>query len=320
MQQRQGSMDDEYRVFEARLKALLPEEYRECYEDVQPVSMGSAGLKYGVDGRVAWDEIWGSFCDLAMAGGPPHRGKLLEPATKTKIDRDPLRYGQVVNELCRGVEMVTGLAVEPSPTHGWINVDTPNTHMAAWLARAINMENVSAHCEGMVLSLPAGPQYRVEKEIKNVVTSAAKTCHYWLGHTSAAQHRAIAELFEIIENESPLIQPPCFRDDSSIAIMESLRERIATAIHSFIGLHAPGREYSGWLGVECESARPAIWMMRAVVINNVLCRREGSRIYLAINPIIDPMGIVVVRMVRRAYHLALSQGVFAGAGKEKPIT
>ena len=91
--------DGELQVFEARLKTLLPEEYRECYEDVQPVSMGSAGLKFDSEGRVAWNEIWGSFCDLAMAGGPPHRGKLLEPATKAEIDADRAGYRNVINEL-----------------------------------------------------------------------------------------------------------------------------------------------------------------------------------------------------------------------------
>jgi len=37
---------------ESRLRAMLPEEYQDCYDDVQPVSMGSAGLKYDRDGRV----------------------------------------------------------------------------------------------------------------------------------------------------------------------------------------------------------------------------------------------------------------------------
>ena len=86
-----------------------------------------------------------------MAGGPPHRGTLLEPATKSQTDREPGRYEQVLNELCRGVEMVTGLAAEPSPISGWIHVDCPSTGMAGWLLRAINMENVSAHADGMVL-------------------------------------------------------------------------------------------------------------------------------------------------------------------------
>ncbi len=54
-------------ALEARLKTILPEQYQDCYEDVQPVSMGSAGLKYGRDGKVAWNEM-GHLRDLAMAG------------------------------------------------------------------------------------------------------------------------------------------------------------------------------------------------------------------------------------------------------------
>src|SRR4029453_14360386 len=64
---------------DARLKTILPEEYQASYEGMEPVPMRSAGLKYDSDGKVAWNEIWGSFCDLAMAGGPPHRGSLLGP-------------------------------------------------------------------------------------------------------------------------------------------------------------------------------------------------------------------------------------------------
>src|ERR1700690_322662 len=96
-------------TLDARLKTILPEEYQECYEDVQPVSMGTAGLKYDSQGKVAWNEIWGSFCDLAMAGGPPHKGTLLEPASQRQIDAEPDRYQDVVAELCRGIEMVSEL-------------------------------------------------------------------------------------------------------------------------------------------------------------------------------------------------------------------
>ncbi len=47
---------------------------------------------------------------------------------------------------------------------------------AGWLVRrAVNIENVSSYSEGMVLYLPAGPRFRLEKEIKNVVTAIAKT-------------------------------------------------------------------------------------------------------------------------------------------------
>ncbi|MEI4914029.1 hypothetical protein Q8G39_28685, partial [Klebsiella pneumoniae] len=66
-------------MLDLRLRTMLPEEYQASYEGLEPVSMGSAGLKYDGDGNVAWNEIWDSFCDLAMAGGPPHKGTLLEP-------------------------------------------------------------------------------------------------------------------------------------------------------------------------------------------------------------------------------------------------
>jgi sirohydrochlorin cobaltochelatase len=299
---------DDYELLEARLKTLLPEEYRDSYEDVQPVSMGSAGLKFGPDGRVTWDEIWGSFCDLAMAGGPPHRGTLLEAATRADIDLDPGRYRQVVDELCRGVEMVTGLAAEPL-TFGWIHVDCPSTSMAGWLVRAVNMENVSAHVDGMVLHLPAGPRFRLEKEIKNVITSIAKTCHYWLGHTSVAQHRAIADLFKVMESESPLIQAPFSTRNPRTAAFEKLRDTVAGKIHSQTGLQATGRESHGWLGVNCLNVRAAIWMMRVMVASNVLCRREGNFIYVPVNPSSDRSGDRIAGLLVRAHRVARAQRV-----------
>jgi len=118
-------------ALDEKLRIVLPLEYQDNYEDVQPVSMGSAGLKYDVAGRVAWGEIWGSFCDLAMAGGPPHKGKLLEPATAAEIEAEPGRYNAVLGEICRGIRLVTELvAVEPSSNAGWVRVICPTRVMA----------------------------------------------------------------------------------------------------------------------------------------------------------------------------------------------
>jgi sirohydrochlorin cobaltochelatase len=300
---------DNYALLEARLKTLLPETYQDSYQDVQPVSMGSAGLKFGSDGRVLWDEIWASFCDLAMTGGPPHRGTLLEAATKEFIDLEAGRYHQVVSELCRGVEMVSGLAAEPSDISGWLQVDCPSTSMAGWLARAINIENVSAHVDGMVLYLPAGPHFRLEKETKNVIVSIAKTCHYWLGHTSVAQHRAIADLFTIMDSESPLIQPPFSNSKTPTSAFETLRDTIAQNIHSQTGLQTTGREYDGWLGIDSLTVPAAIWMMRLMVTSNVLCRREGNVIYVPVNPSTDRDGNRVTALFVRAHRLAHAEGV-----------
>ena len=58
--------------------------------------MGSAGVRYAADGQVAWDQMWGSFCDLGMAGGPPHKATLLEPPRPEEIDADRGGYAAVV--------------------------------------------------------------------------------------------------------------------------------------------------------------------------------------------------------------------------------
>jgi sirohydrochlorin cobaltochelatase len=301
--------NEEYKVFRARLKSLLPEEYQECYEDVKPVSMGSAGLKFASNGRVAWDEMWASFCDLALAGGPPHRGKLLEPATKAEIAAEAERYQQVVEEICRGIELVTGLYAEQSSIPGWVDVDCVNRTMAGWLVRAINIENVSANAAGTILKLPAGPRYRIEKEIKNVVTAIAKASHYWCGHTSIAQRRAIADLFEIMESESILIQAPLSSRDTQDASFRDLRDKVASQIHSSTGLDVAGCEYDGWVGVNCKNVSAAIWMTRAMVVSNVLCRREDTVIFIPVNPASDHSGNRVLDLVWRAYGVAVAQGL-----------
>jgi hypothetical protein len=131
-----------FEALEMRIRTILPEEYQDSYEDVVPVSMGSAALKNGRDGKVAWHDTWDSFCDLAMAGGPPHKGKLLMADSQAEIDAEPERYRKVVDEICRGIEMVAFLAAEPSTVPGWVRVDCESAVTAGWLARAIVMENV----------------------------------------------------------------------------------------------------------------------------------------------------------------------------------
>ena len=286
-------------ALDARIQMLLPEEYQDCYDDVQPVSMGSAGLKYGDDGKVAWDEIWGSFCDLAMAGGPPHKGTLLEPGSDADINAQPDRYKEVVGELCRGIEMVTELPAEASPVPGWVRVECLTQGMAGWLVRAIVMENVSAHAEGLMLDLPAGPNYRVEKEIKNVITVIAKTCHYWVDHMWGAQHRDISDLFAKMSVESPLIQPA----------LQGHHRTLSAEIAKLTGLPQTNHEYPGWLGLECSTVHAAIWMMRALVASNVLARREGTVLFVPVNPAIDPDGRSVAESVIRIHGYAASRSV-----------
>jgi sirohydrochlorin cobaltochelatase len=297
------------RALEDRLRTILPEEYQDCYEDVQPVSMGSAGLKYGCDGKVAWNDIWMSFCDLAMAGGPPHKGLLLEPGSQAEIEAEPDRYRQVVDEICRGVTMVTGLAAYPSLIPGWVSVDFANRGAAEWLLRAITMENVSVHREGLILDLPAGPAYHVEKEIKNVITAIAKTSHYWLGHMRPSRRRVIGNLLAKMESLSPLIQPALSGHGFRADTQQKLRGKMADAILQVTGLRSAKHSCAGWLGVECPNVHAAIWMMRAFVACNVLSRREGTVVFVPVNPLSDPGGEIVIRLVSQIHPFAAARGV-----------
>jgi hypothetical protein len=289
---------------DARVRLLLPPEYQATYDNVRPTSMGSAGLRFDADGRVAWNDIWATFCDLAMAGGPPHKGTLLEPAQPAAIDAARGQYDLVVREICRGIGMVTGLTAEEGEP-GWIRLRCHDTTMAGWLLRAIVMENVSARADGVTLELPAGPTYRLEKEIKNVITVIAKTCHYWVGHVPRSQQLAIGELFDVMAGEWPLIvacqSPSGWADAPSDAA--GVRIQAAT------GLRAAGPHYRGWCGLDAGSVRRAIWLMRALLVGNVLARREGTVLFLPLNPVVDPEGQRTAAVVSGALSLAEARSV-----------
>lgn len=287
---------------ETRLRTILPELYRDRVDELQPVSMGSAALKFDADGNVAWDQIWGSFCDLAMAGGPPHRGKLLLPGLQEEIAKHPDQYREIAAEICRGLSLVTGLYAEPH-TPGWIRMYCTSAGMAGWIARAIVMENVSASFKGLQLYLPAGPAYRLEKEIKNVVTAVAKTCHYWLDHTSPEEQDGISAMLAKMERESPLLQPGPVDN-------HRLRSITASAIAQQTGLHPADRQSAGWLGIACGSISAATWMMRLLTASNALSHREEETVYVPLDPVHDPDGEIVVCMTVRACGFATTHGVF----------
>jgi sirohydrochlorin cobaltochelatase len=172
------------RELESRMAAMLPPRYREPGVLVSSAPMGAVEPSLDAEGRVAWDQMWQGFCELALAGGPPHRGTLLEPVTRDEALMDPEGYAAVVGELARGIRMVTGLDVVDGPP-GWIGVACESEEMAVWLMRAILVENVMARREGPTLYLPAGPRFTLGGEIKNVVTAVAKSHHYWTQHAAA---------------------------------------------------------------------------------------------------------------------------------------
>lgn len=301
--------EDDRRIFEElehRLRTLLPEEYQDRHEDVQPVSMRTAGVRYGPGGRIAWDQMWGSFCDLAMAGGPPHKGALLLPGTPHEIEGSPDRYGAVVAEICRGITMVTALAATPSPALGWVQIECLTLGMAAWLVRAISMENVAVRARGAILELPAGPGYRDLKEVKNVITVIAKTAHYWMGHMPVIQRESIATLIDGMNAESPLVEPLYSADDTVHTAIAALATRTAEAVTRDVGLPSMHRR-GAWLGIECATVRAAVWMMRMMVTVNVLSRREGTMLLVPVNPEIDPDGEVVVSSLDLVHRLSVAR-------------
>ena len=212
-----------------------------------------------------------------MAGGPPHKGRLLQPGAADEIAAEPDRYATVTGEICRGITMATGLPSDPSPEPGWIHVGCDSDGMAGWLLRAIGMENVAVRAEGTVLELPAGPAYRIDKEIKNVVTVIAKTCHYWSGHMWRFEQQAIGELFAEMNAESPLL--------------------------------VPAYPNPGWIEMPCPDVRSAVWMMRIMAASNVLARREDTVLLAPVDPVRDPQGAIAATAMARARRLGALKGV-----------
>jgi hypothetical protein len=199
--------------------------------------------------------------------------------------------------------MVTGLRSYMSPTPGWVCVTCLGDAMAGWLHRAIVMENVAARRRGAVLELPVAPHFRLEKEIKNVITVIAKTCHYWMGHMPREQQQSIAELFVAMAGESPLVEPDLFSHDAVLA------GKLASLIQQDTGLRRSSHTYPGWLGIECPNIRVAVWMMRALVASNVLSRREGTTLFVPINAALDPQGMIAARAFADVYRSACGRSV-----------
>jgi hypothetical protein len=247
--------------------------------------MGSAPLTFGLDGKVAWDKIWTNFCHLALAGGPPHRGTLLEPAAAEEVAADAQTYQQVVEEIGRGIWLVTGLSVLLRAAPGWVGVLCKSAAMAAWLSRAIVVENVLARHEGNMLLVPAGPRFRLAREIKNVVTAVAKTCHYWTAHMPPDQQATASGLLASDTLGTDLLGPATAAEvQAAPAAYRGVVDELVRGVGDRTGLPSVPSRSPGWVGVECGHEEMAVWLLRAVNVENVLARREGSVLYLPAHP------------------------------------
>lgn len=145
--------------------------------------MSSADFVWREDGRPDWAAMWTNFCELALYGGPPHRGEaeaLLAPEITDAIDPK----ADAMMEIRRGIYETTGLFAEPAEP-GWMKVSCRSPKMAAWLCATILLENVEARCDGDYLYLPASPDFALTNEVKSVITVLAKTNHYWEAHIAS---------------------------------------------------------------------------------------------------------------------------------------
>jgi len=266
--------------FEARVQTLLPPLYQACFDAVRTKSMGSAALKYSADARVAWDQIWTHYCDLALAGGPPHRGTLLEAPTPDEVDSEPAGYQLVSEEIVRGLHLTTGLDAVQGSEKGWITVRCHSEGMAAWLLRAVMAENVFVRRSGDALLAPAGPTFRIAKEVKNVIVAFAKTFHYWQSHLTDEQRTNAAAL---AAEDADLLQPSCraevlahaprFRD-----VAECLEQSLAQAT----GLPVVRDKAGGWVGLRFPDEKTAAWFVRSAIALNILARREENVLWLPV--------------------------------------
>ena len=123
----------------------------------------------------------------------------------------------------------------------------------------------------------------------------AKSCHYWDGHlTSAQQSLAAGHVCEPATPAEAAASPAEY--DAALAEVE--RNLLAA------GLATSPRRYVGWIGVETSDDEAAVWMLRAILVEKVLARREGRVIYLPVGATPNPdQAAHVGNAFRRAWEL-----------------
>lgn len=293
-----GSAADELKELDERINALLPPRYSGCFEDVSPTSMGSAQLRYDKHGKVVWGEIWTTFCHLALAGGPPHRGRFLGAVPVEETQASPADYELVVAELKRALGLCVELPLVAAPPAGWIGLACDSEATAAWLVRAIVAENVIARNDGSVLYVPAGPGFRVEKEIKNVVVCVAKCCHYLFDHLEPEQQPTGAA--------PRLVGPPLPQELVDLREnYEQAAQTLQRSIEESTGMKTQRSESPGWVGFDCGDEETAVWLLRAIAVEDVLVRREMAVVYVPVDLGAEGAGIrKTAAAVARASRLA----------------
>jgi sirohydrochlorin cobaltochelatase len=145
--------------------------------------MSAADFIWREDGRPDWGAMWEGFCELALYGGPPHRGEAqaLREVTPEEAELPPVEDYDAIAEIRRGIWETTRLYTEMAEP-GWVAITCQSRKMAAWLCASIVLENVDARFEEERLYVPAAYHFKLKDQVKSVVTVVAKTNHYWDAH------------------------------------------------------------------------------------------------------------------------------------------
>jgi hypothetical protein len=142
--------------------------------------MSSAPFVYDEKGEVQWDKMWSTFCVLAKDGGPAHRETVLKSrGAQNNVHSE--NYIFAVQEIIRAIQKVSGYKAWDAGS-GWIGVPMFSKNMAKWFAEIITLENVECRADGKAIYLPVNDDFKLDKEIKNVVTVIAKSADYWKYH------------------------------------------------------------------------------------------------------------------------------------------
>ncbi len=85
---------------------------------------------------------------------------------------------------------------------------------------------------------------------------------------------------------------------------------LAARIYKATRLRCPFRNHGDWLGLLTHDIKSAIWLMRALVVGNVLARREDNIVLAAVNPITDPRGDTLAQRAILAYRYGVERNIF----------
>jgi sirohydrochlorin cobaltochelatase len=82
-----------------------------------------------------------------------------------------------------------------------------------------------------------------------------------------------------------LLQPSCPSEvRAASSDYQCVVEAIEAGVKKQTALQPVPSLYLGWIGVQCPELAMAVWLMRAVIVENILVRREENVLYLPAAP------------------------------------